>query len=264
MSDAARPAYEVPRLELVRFGIDLLRGRRRSFARDGALIVRANTYGRHIEGVEQVPREGPFILVMNHYSRRGLRPYHCAMVVTAALAEHRPEQPEPCWAFTSEYLGRKIGPFPIPLSFIRWLFRRVAVVYDFVIIARRQELVAGRAAALRQLARHLQHGRPVALTPEGLESSGRLVVPPPGAGLLLEALNARRAPLVPVGVWEDDGVLRVRFGAPFDLAVDRQASREEQDRASSTAAMLAIGRLLPRDWQGDYERLLTPPSSQPS
>jgi hypothetical protein len=248
------PAYRVPLPSLIGFAVDLLIGRRRSFVRDGRTVMGANErHARRVEGLEHVPCLGSFILVMNHYSRRGLRPYHCAMAVNVAVAQRRPGEGQSFirWAFTSEYLGRRLGPMPIPLSLIRWVFRRVALVYGFAIIARRQELVMGRAASLRDLARTARH-TPVGLTPEGLASSGRLVEPPPGSGLLLAALVHGGVPLLPVGIWEDGPELHIRFGPPFPLDLQAGVARTEQDRLASERVMLAVGRLLPREYRGAY------------
>lgn len=248
--------YEAPRLRFMLFGIDLLFGRRRSFTRDSQLVLDANRgYARRIEGLDNVPGAGSFIVVMNHYGRRGLRPYHCAMVVTTAVASVRPGLAEIRWAFTSEYLGRHVGPVPIPLWLIRWTFRRVARMYDFVVIPRREELVVGRAAALRRFAKALSHG-PIGLTPEGLRGTGPLVEPPPGNGLFLASLGRQGFSLLPVGVWEDDDTLVVRFGAPFGLDVPRNRTREEQDRAARETVMVAIGRELPPAYWGVYEEVI--------
>ncbi len=247
------PAYRIPLTGLAAFAVSLLLGRRRSFARDAATVMEFNRrLPRRIEGLTNVPERGSFVLVMNHFSRRGLRPYHCAMVVTAAIAARRPHDPEVRWAFTSEYVDVRLGPVIVPRWFLRWLFRRIARTYGFTIIARRRERVMERAAALRELAHALMRG-PIALTPEGLESRGRLIVPQPGTGLFLASLGRRGAPLLPVGVWEeDDGTLRVRFGEPWTLSLPPGLEREEEDRRAITEVMLAIARLLPPDWRGAY------------
>ncbi len=256
-SPPPRPAYRIPLRHLARFALDLVVGCRRSFPRDALTFVEVNRrLPRRVEGLANVPEEGPFVLVMNHFSRRGLRPYHCAMIVTAAIATRRPAASDIRWAFTSEYVGVRLGPIVIPRWFLRWLFRRIARTYGFTIIARRPERAMERAAALRELSRALERG-PIALTPEGLESRGQLIEPAPGTGLFLSSLCRRGAPLLPVGLWEDDeGVFHVRFGPPFRLGLPPGLSREEEDRLARTQAMLAIGRLLPPDWRGVYREAL--------
>ncbi len=72
-SGAHKPGYEFPRLSLLLFGLDLLLGRRPSFARDPRRVMEANPYPRRVEGLNNVPPEGSFILLMNHYNRPGLR-----------------------------------------------------------------------------------------------------------------------------------------------------------------------------------------------
>ncbi len=248
-TDATR--YEFPRLPLLRFAFDLVLGRRRSFVGDSLRVMAANPYPRRLEGLDSVPREGPFVLVMNHYNRPGLRPYHCAMAVTAALAQRRPDQPQVRWAFTSEHYGRHVGPAPIPVWLIRWVFRRVARVYSLVVLPRREELVMGRATALRQMARTLAQA-PVGLTPEAA-GSGRLVEPPRGSGLFLAYLTRRGFPLLPVAVWEEGETLVIDFGEPFRLSVPDGLPTEEQDRLAREQVMVGIGRLLPREYWGAYE-----------
>ena len=86
-----------------------------------------NPYPRRFEGFEQLPQASSFVIVVNHYNRPGLHPYHCAMAVSAAVARQRPGQPELAWLFTSEWYGVRFGPMPIPVWLIRWLFSRIAL-----------------------------------------------------------------------------------------------------------------------------------------
>lgn len=246
-----QPKYEFPRLALPGFALDLLLARRRSLAGDSLRVMAANPYARRLEGLDNVPESGTFVLVMNHYNRPGLHIYHCGMAVSAALSQRRSHQPEVRWAFVSEHYGRRIGPVPIPLWVIRWVFRRVARVYDLVVLPRREEFVLARAAALRRFARALVLS-PVGLTPEG-RGSGRLVQPPRGSGLFLATLCRRGHALLPVAVWEENNTLVIRFGEPFRLSVPEELTREEQDSQACEQAMVAIGRHLPKGYWGAYE-----------
>jgi len=261
----ALPRYEYARLRLlpnlVMFGLSLLFGWRRSFAGDGALLMKVNPFPRRVEGIENVPESGRFVLVMNHFDRPGLHPYHCAMMVSCFLKQHRPDVPEVRWTFTSELHGRRIGPFPIPLSLIRWVFRRIARVYNLVVMPRREELVMGRAAALRTLLRALDEA-PIGITPEA-RGSGRLVEPPRGSGLFLLSLARRGVPFLPVAVWEEDTTLVFRFGPPFRLSVPDGLPREGADRLARERVMTAIGVLMPPDWWGEYAEAVTRASAAP-
>jgi len=214
----------------------------------------ANHYRRQAQGLENVPSEGPFVLVTNHYARRGLRTYHCAMFITTVIAERRPLSPAIRWVITSEWYGYRIGPIPIPVWLIRWVFRRVGKVYGLLVMPRQASRAVGRAAVLRRIARVAQR-ETIGVTPEA-GGSGILREPLEGSGLFLQALSERGLPLVPTGVWEEDGTLMVRFGEPFALSVAREGSRQEQDRRAREQVMVAVGRLLPPAYWGHYREAI--------
>ena len=248
------PNYEFPRLPLAGFGLDLLLGRPRSFLKDSRRVMAANPYHRQVRGLENVPSEGPFVLVTNHYARRGLRTYHCAMFITTVIAERRPLAPAIRWVITSEWYGYRLGPIPIPVWLIRWTFRQVGKVYGLVIMPRQASRAVGRAAVLRRIARIAQR-EPVVLMPEA-GGSGILREPLEGSGLFLQALSERGLPLVPAGVWEEDDTLMVSFGEPFALSVAKEGSRQEQDRRAREQVMVGVGRLLPPAYWGYYSEAI--------
>ncbi|HUS81992.1 MAG TPA: hypothetical protein VM013_01890 [Dehalococcoidia bacterium] len=245
-----RPGYDFPWLPRFPFAFDLLLGRRRSFARDSALVMAKNPYPRRFEGFEQLPQDSSFIIVMNHYNRPGLHPYHCAMAASAAVAGQRPGQPELSWLFTSEWYGRRFGLLLIPTWLIRWLFGRVGRIYDFIVLPRRVELVMARASSLRHVFAALAK-RPVAMTPEGI-GTGHLTEPPAGSGLFLTILSEHGYPLFPLAVFEEDSTLVLRLGRPLRLSTPRDISRDESDRLAREQTMVALGRLLPREYWGAY------------
>ncbi len=247
-----RPEYRVPVPTLIAIGISVVLGRRRSFTRDAIVVMRANrNRPRRVEGIEQHPARGAVHRRDEPLSRRGLRPFTCGMALAEAVASVRPDAAEIHWAFTSEYVDLRIGPVTIPVRLLRWIFGRVARIYDLVTIARREELVMGRATALRQLARLVAH-EPIGLTPEGLDSNGVLIRPQPGTGLFLASVEGHRAPLLPVGLFEDGDTFVVRIGTPFRIDLPRGVERAEQDRLASEQVMLAIGRELPPAYWGAY------------
>jgi hypothetical protein len=248
------PSYAFPRLPLVGFGLDLLLGRSRSFLNDSQTVMAANPYRRQAQGLENVPSEGPFILVTNHYARRGLRAYHFAMFITTAIAQRRPLSPAICWVITSEWYGYHVGPIPIPVWLIRWVFRRVAKVYGLVVMPRQASRAVGRAAVLRRIAKIVQR-EPIGLMPEA-GGSGVLLEPLEGSGLFLQALSERGLPLVPAGVWEEDDTLMVSFGQPVALSVAKEGPRREQDREAREQVMVAVGRLLPPAYWGHYSEAI--------
>ena len=128
-------------------------------------------------------------------------------------------------------------------------------MYDFVVIPRREELVVGRATALRRFAKALAHG-PIGLTPEGLRVPGHSWNRRRGMACFWRLSPALGSRCSPVGLWEEDDTLVVRFGAPFGLDVPHNLTREEQDRAAREAVMVAIGRELPPSYRGVYAEVI--------
>lgn len=258
----ARPVYRFPRLPFVGWMPGLLLGRRRSFARDSRTTIDANPPPPSVRGLEHVPADGPFILVMNHYERGGLPIHFCAMAISAAVGERRHSSPEIRWVITSEWYGRRIGPVPIPVWLIRWVFRRIARMYGLVVMPRAAERSVGRAAAIRRIAENVRVGETIGLVPEVL-GKGILIEAVPGSGLALLSLSRGRVPILPVGLWEEDDALVVRFGEPFTLEVEA-GEREEQDRQARERVMVAIGRLLPERYWGFYADLVSRALERPT
>ena len=217
-------------------------------------MIAANPYPRQVRGLENLPSEGPFVVVTNHYARRGLRTYHCAMFITTVIAEQRPLSPAIRWIITSEWYGYHFGPILIPVWLIRWTFRRVGNVHGMLVMPRQASRAVGRAAVLRRIARVAQR-ESIGVTPEA-GGSGVLQEPLEGSGLFLQALSERGLPLVPTAIWEEDGTLIVSFGEPFALSVAKDGSRQDQDRRARERVMVAVGRLLPPAYWGYYSEAI--------
>jgi hypothetical protein len=58
--------------------------------------------------------------------------------------------------------------------------------------------------------------------------------------------------VVPVGGWEEDGRLCVRFGAAYHLPVPRHLPSDEKDHIIAKIVMDHIAALLPENMQGDF------------
>src|SRR3990170_1848936 len=254
---SAPRVYHFPRVALALWAADLALGRRRSFYRDSETTLRGVRPPPRVEGEEHIPSEGAFVVVANHYERPGLNMHFAGMLVSLAIGRRRPQSPGVHWVITSQWIRRRLGVLPVPDAFWRWTFRRAAHMYDFVVMPRAAERVMGRAGALRQamayaLGRGGHSGEPLGLMPEVL-GKGVLIEPPAGVALFLKSLSDRGLPLLPVGLHEqEDGALVARFGEPFRISPAESKDAGEVDRLAREQVMVAIGRLLPREYWGFY------------
>ncbi len=186
-----------------------------------------------VEGVEHVPRTGPFILVANHCSNL--------------------DPPIVGWA-TGHKVGRVIH-FMAKMEMRRWPLAGWLAQNSGVIFVRRGE--ADRAAQTAALDA-LGAGRPIALFPEGTRSrDGRLRQGRGGAAFLAMRSGA---PLLPVAISGTHRIfpgrsrfphasrVAVRIGEPFALPhvpdgrLDREALADGTERI-----MAAIEGLLPEE-----------------
>jgi len=182
-----------------------------------------------VEGVEHLPRQGPFILVSNH----------CSNVDPPILGWATGHQIDRIVHFMAKVEMRS---WPI----IGWLATQSAVYF-----VRRGE---GDRAAQRFSMEALAGGRPIALFVEGTRSrDGHLKAGKPGAALLAMRTGA---PLIPIGIagtqrifpgrsrWPHATRVVVRIGPAFSLAnepdgrLDRAALTEGTDRIMREIALL--------------------------
>jgi 1-acyl-sn-glycerol-3-phosphate acyltransferase len=187
--------------------------------------------GGRVEGLERVPRHGPFLLVANHRS----------------LAD----PPIVGWA-----VGHKVGRvihFMAKEEMRRWPIIGWLAEGSGVFFVRRGE---GDRAAQRAALGLLAEGRPIAIFPEGTRSKdGRLGPAKPGAALL--AIRSG-APLLPVAITGTERLFPgrsrvphrtrvvVRIGPPFTLEHFPSGRIPRELLSQGTERIMGeIARLLP-------------------
>ena len=229
--------------------------RRRDAARDGAAEFARHRRPPHAIDVDNVPQRGPFIVVMNHYERPGLRMWWSAWLISVLVGGRR-SGPGIRWMITDRFSGyRLLGITVVPEAAIAWFLQRVARSYELLLVSREQ--VGPRAPMLREAYRALHvDGRPVGLAPEAGNAEGvspAMVRAVPGSGEVIAWLSAGRVPVVPVAVYEDEaGALTARFGPPFTLQRRGGRDGERDAEAITERVMLAVAALLPPGLRGAY------------
>ena len=206
-------------------------------------------------GADHIPARGPCLVACNHYSRPGFGAWWLALAITAAAAARRAPEADreihwvmtAAWTFPASAWRQRILT---PLT--RWAFARAARVYGFVTMPPMppdpREVEARAVAVLRtvRLARRAaRDGGMIGLAPEGQDLTGGLGQPPEGAGEFIALLVQAGLPVLPVGVAEAEGRLRVSFGPLFVPEIPPERSRRDQTVAHQV--MAAIASQLPQN-----------------
>jgi len=242
------PHYRLPRRAAGGFLWSVLALRPRSFVRDARMAVARLRPELEVLGGEHVPAQGPCLVACNHYSRPGFGTWWLALAITAAVAAHRAPAADPqihwvmtgAWTYPDSPWKRRVLT---PIT--RWAFGRVARVYGFVTTPPMPpdpgEVETRALAVLRtvRLARRLaQAGGMLGLAPEGQDVPAGLGEPPEGAGEFIALLVRAGLPVLPVGITELEGRLRVSFGPLFEPEIP--PDRAERDQTVARQVMAAI------------------------
>lgn len=208
-----------------------------------------------VTGAEQLPAAGGLLLTANHYARRGVPAWWMPLAVSAAT-------PVDVHWITTAALWYPGGPRAwVVTPITRWFLARAARVYGFTTMPPmppKPNEVEARAGAVRAVLRWVRQApRPVVgLAPEGGDGgpTAQLHAPPPGLGRFIHRLERVGLAIVPVGVFDMDGALRVKMGAPYRLAelgLGRESRRS--DAAIAGVVMRQIAALLPPELRGRYD-----------
>ena len=228
--------------------------RPRSVAQDALRAVKGVDPPLDVLGADNIPPRGPCLVTCNHYTRPDFAAWWIALAISAAVASHRAPDADQdvhwvmtaAWTFPESRWRRQVLT---PIT--RWAFARAARVYGFVTMPPMppdpDEVEARATAVLRtvRLARRAaREGGLVGLAPEGMDAHGeKLGQPPKGAGSFIVLLIGAGLPVLPVGVTETGGRLRVSFGQIFRPEIP--ARRAERDSAVARQVMAAIAHQLP-------------------
>lgn len=246
--------YRLPRALLLSALWSAAIRRPRSVASDARRAASGITPPPNVLGAGHIPPRGPCLVTCNHYSRPDFAAWWIALAISAAVASHRAPDADPAvrwvmtaaWTFPESRWRRRVLT---PIT--RWAFARVAHIYGFVPMPPMPpdpDEVEARARAVLRTARlarlAAREGGILGLAPEGMDTPGKkLGQPPKGAGSFIALLVGAGLPVLPVGLTEQDGRLRISFGQVFSPQIP--ARRAERDQAVAQQVMAAIARQLP-------------------
>lgn len=254
----AFPQYSYPLQLAPGLLASLLLRRRRSFKKDALACLACLKPGLRVMGREHIPAAGPGVLVVNHYHRPGFGAWWIALAAAANLPV------EAHWVMTAEltFAGRWHAFASRPVS--RWLLRRAAYTYGFTSMPPmppRPHEVEERARSVRRVLEEMNHqpGCLLAVSPEGRDAPGGVLAPPPpGTGRFLQLVSRHGSPIIPLGCWEQDGHLCLRFGQAFFLQLPAGLNPHQRDQLTAETVMRSLAQLLPDGLRGAYASGATP------
>jgi len=234
MSDQIQ--YPVPWDQVYSLWPHVANGTRRNVDDFSGKIVAKMQPGPIYQWLENLPESPRFVLVANHYQRKGLWIIHVASALTQASASRygRDIDPPVHWMVTANWPPIRIGPFKLP-SPGDILLPKVANALSCFPVSFQGNNPAYTASTLKRILKASESlARPIGIFPEGVAgSAGKLTDPLPGVDRFMALLAKRGWPALPAGVSED-GRFIIRFGKLVEAS---------EIAAAPDAAALLMGRV---------------------
>jgi hypothetical protein len=239
--------YPFPPSVVLPLAAAALTGKQREFRRDALDCFRRLAPPLQVTGLEHLPTGGPCLITPNHYHRAGFFSPWIVLPISAVFPV------EIHWIITSAWTSA--GPLEgRPVEAVsKWVFRRLAQVYGWTKMPPmppRPGEEGARAAAVRQVLGYAKKTQNpvIGLSPEGRDAeNGGLHDPPPGLGRFVQRLSHLGLPILPIGLWEQEGRLCLRFGPLYCLPTVTGKTAEARDLEVSSLVMRKIAELLPEE-----------------
>lgn len=242
------PRYRPSWFHVLEGAVFILLGRPRSLARDALRAMTDAPLPPLIRGQDRVPETGGFVVAANHYERPGLWMAWPALLVSQLVQARTGGDVH--WVVIQEWESLSVMGIPVPRAAVRMTFERAFRVYGLHAMAPPYATASARAASMRAMAEAVRRGQVIGLMPEGdAGPTPELLEPREGVGAFLLLL---RAPIIPVGLYEEGGRLVAEVGAQFELHPPEAIDRADRDRWARDQVMCAIRNLLPQPLWGVY------------
>ena len=210
--------YPVPWDQVYSLWPHIAKGTRRNVDDFSGKIIAKMNPGPIFEGLEHLPASPRFLLLANHYQRKGLWIVHVASALTQAIADRYGRQIDPPvhWMVTANWPRLNIGPWSVasPGDII---LPKVAHALSCFPVSFAGANPAYTAATIKKILR--AEGtlkRPIGIFPEGVAgSAGQMHPPLPGVDRFIALMARRGWPAVPAGISENGRVV-IRFGPPIE------------------------------------------------
>jgi len=227
-------------------------GKPRSLAKDTTDFVMSGLPAAPIvRGEDNIPERGPFIVVGNHYERPGLWMAWPALMTSEVIRRRTGQDVR--WVAIEEWESFSVLGIQITSRMIRYVFERTFRTYGLLAMSPPTAPPNARAQSMRLAAHAIRSGEVIGIMPEGtVGATPELLEAREGVGAFLMFLSSPKAPLLPVGLYEEDGRLVVQFGEPLHQSLPSSLAKAERDHWMRDVVMLAIRNLIPGALWGAY------------
>jgi 1-acyl-sn-glycerol-3-phosphate acyltransferase len=235
---------------VIRAIIYIARGKPRSLAQDALLAIPNMPAPPLIRHADRIPESGQCVVVANHYERPGLWMAWPAIFAGHAVRERTGKDVH--WVAIEEWESFSLWGIAVPPGVVKVVFERAFQTYGILAMPSPHAPATARAGAMRAAVQEIKEGHIIGLMPEGdVGATPELLEAREGVGAFL-LLLAGRAPLLPVGLYEENDRLVADFGSPFPLELPAEVPKNDRDRWVRDRVMRAIRDLLPEPLWGIY------------
>lgn len=245
------PSYRPSLLNALRAIAYIVIGRPRSLAHDTSLLMWDLPITPIVRGLDNVPEEGPLVIVANHYERPGLWMAWPAVFVGNCVLSRTGRDTH--WIAIEEWESFQIAGMRISRKITRTVFQRAFSTWGMLAMPRPDTSAAARAKSMRAATQEIRAGHIIGLMPEGsVGPTPELLEAREGVGAFLHLMAAAGARILPVGIYEENERMVAHFGEPYTLSVPRNVEKSERDRWVREHVMYSIRDLLPEPLWGHY------------
>ncbi len=244
------PRYPFITPTTLRIAGSILAGSRRDFLTDARRMVSQLQPPPVVEGLVPDLTGSAWLVIANHLHSETFRAWWIALSVTTALQARLHWIMTDSWVYPHRWQSLTLAPA------MHWVLTRLARVYGFTSMPPmppRPWEVQARAQAVLAAVRFAEAnpGASIGLVPEGGDTAdGALMTPPPGVGRFISLLTQSGRRILPVGLFELDGRLHLKFGRA--LRLPGPVSGKDRDHRAVETCMRAIAECVPEKLRGAY------------
>ncbi len=187
------------------------------------------------------------LITVNHFHALDFQAWWFVILISAIIPKHIH------WVVTSGWTDS--GWLT---SVTHWVFPRGARLLGFTPMPAMPpdpRETEARAIAVRRVLKYAGHTHQpvIGISPEGRDiPMGVLGSLPPGAGRFIHLISLHCPNILPVGIWKEGGVIHLKFGDIYQLAVPADLSTNERDKFVGDIVMQKISQCLPERLRAEY------------